>query len=159
MKKEWLIVLIGLLVLSCGPGKKKDNRESIQNTPKEITVTALTKNTFLEKVNNYEQNGKEWNFLGDKPAIIDFYASWCGPCKMIAPILEELSKEYQGKVDFYKVDTEKEPELAAAFNIRSIPAILFIPLKGTPQMNVGAMRKDEFKQMIDSMLLNKQSIK
>ena len=83
----------------------------------------LTKETFLEKVFNFEKN-KEWKFEGDKPAIIDFYADWCGPCKMVAPILEELSEEYEGKVDIYKVDTEAEQELSAAFAIRSIPSML-----------------------------------
>ena len=86
----------------------------------------LTKETFLKKVFNFEEN-KEWKFEGDKPCIIDFYADWCGPCKMVAPILEELSEEYKGKIDIYKVDTEVEQELSAAFGIRSIPSMLFCP--------------------------------
>jgi thioredoxin len=111
----------------------------------------LTKETFTEKVFDYE-NEKEWKFLGDKPAIIDFYADWCGPCKMVAPILEDLSKEYEGKVDIYKIDTEDQQELAAAFGIRSIPSLLFIPAEGQPQMAMGALPKEAFKQAIEEVL-------
>jgi thioredoxin 1 len=112
----------------------------------------LTKETFLEKVFDFE-NKKEWEFQGELPAVIDFYADWCGPCKMVAPIVEELSKEYEGKVNFYKIDTEDQQELAAAFGIQSIPSLLFIPLNGKPQMAAGALPKDTFKQVIDDELL------
>lgn len=113
----------------------------------------LTKADFLNKVVNYETTPNEWKYLGDKPAIVDFYASWCGPCKMIAPILEELAEEYDGKIYIYKVDTEKEEELAAAFGIRSIPTLLFIPMEGKPQMTQGAMSKANFKENIENVLL------
>ena len=89
-------------------------------------IEHLTKETFMTKVFNYETN-KEWKFEGEKPCIIDFYADWCGPCKMVAPILEELSKDYEGKMDIYKVNTEEEQELASVFGIRSIPSFLFVP--------------------------------
>ena len=112
----------------------------------------LTKQGFLSKVFNYETN-KEWKFEGELPAIVDFYADWCGPCKMVAPVLEELSKEYAGKVNIYKVDTEKEQELASVFGIRSIPSILFIPKDGKPQMAMGAMPKEGFVEAINSVLL------
>jgi len=105
----------------------------------------LTKATFLEKVFNYEQN-KEWKYAGDKPCIIDFYADWCGPCKMVAPVLEELASEYEGKLYVYKIDTEAEQELASVFGIRSIPSLLFVPLEGQPQMAMGALPKDVFEQ-------------
>jgi len=111
----------------------------------------LTKKTFLEKVFNYEKN-KEWVFEGKVPAIIDFYADWCGPCKMIAPILEELSEEYEGKINIYKVDTEAEQELAAAFAIRSIPSMLFIPMNEQPQMSNGALPKQELQKLIQEVL-------
>lgn len=113
----------------------------------------LTKSDFLTKVANYEESPKNWKYLGDKPAIVDFYASWCGPCKMIAPVLEELAEEYKDKIYIYKVDTEKEEELAAAFRIRSIPTLLFIPMKESPQMAQGALPKSAFKEAIHKILL------
>lgn len=115
----------------------------------------LTKKDFLEKVVNYEQNPNEWKFLGDKPAIIDFYASWCGPCKAFAPVLEEVAEEYKGVIDVYKVNTENEEELAAVFNIRSIPTILFIPVTGQPQIVTGAMPKPQLIEAIERVLLQK----
>ena len=116
----------------------------------------LTQETFKEKVFNYEKN-KDWKFEGDKPAIIDFYADWCAPCKMVAPILEELSSEYKGKLDIFKVNTEEQQELAAAFGIRSIPSILFIPKEGQPQMAMGALPKETFKKTIEDVLKVKKS--
>ena len=118
----------------------------------------LTKEDFLKKVANFEQNPADWNYLGDKPALIDFYASWCGPCKTIAPILEDLAAEYGEEIVVYKIDTEKEQELAAAFGIRSIPSLLFVPMVGSPQMSQGAMGKSDFKKAIDSVLLKKQCV-
>ncbi|HRY99431.1 MAG TPA: thioredoxin [Bacteroidales bacterium] len=114
----------------------------------------LTKETFFEKVFNYEKN-QEWKFEGELPCIIDFYADWCGPCKMVAPILEELSEEYKGRINIYKVDTEAEQELAAAFGIRSIPSLLFCPKDDQPQMAMGALPKQTFKQVIEDVLLAK----
>lgn len=111
----------------------------------------LTTADFKEKVFNYEE-GQEWEFKGDKPAIIDFYADWCGPCKMVAPILEELSEEYKDKVDIYKVDTDSEQELAGAFGIQSIPSILFIPMNEKPQMAAGALPKDQLEKAIGEVL-------
>jgi len=112
----------------------------------------LTKATFLEKVFDYEKN-KEWKYQGDTPCLIDFYADWCGPCKMVAPVLEELSDEYAGKVKIYKIDTEAEQELAAVFGIRSIPSLLFVPKDEQPQMAQGALPKNALKQAIDEILL------
>jgi thioredoxin len=116
----------------------------------------LTVSTFKEKVFNWETNN-EWNFKGDLPCIIDFYADWCGPCKMVAPILEQLSEEYDGKINVYKVDTESEQELAAAFGISSIPSILFCPKDGQPQMAQGALPKQSFKKAIDEVLLGEKA--
>ncbi len=112
----------------------------------------LTKQTFLEKVFNFEKN-KEWTFEGQLPCIIDFYADWCQPCKMVAPILEELSGEFEGKINIYKVDTEAEQELAAAFGIKSIPSMLFCPKDAQPQMAVGALPKETLVQVINDVLL------
>jgi thioredoxin len=115
----------------------------------------LTAETFKEKVFNYEKN-QDWKFEGKLPAIIDFYADWCGPCKMVAPILEELSTEYNGKIDIYKVDTEAEQELSQVFGIRSIPSMLFCPVEGQPRMAAGALPKNALIQAIDDVLLQTQ---
>jgi thioredoxin len=114
-------------------------------------VEHLTTETFKEKVFNYDIN-KDWKFQGDKPCMIDFYANWCGPCKMVAPILEELSEEYKDKLVIYKVNTEEERELAGAFGIQSIPSLLFVPLEGQPQMAMGALPKDTFKRAFKEVL-------
>jgi len=114
-------------------------------------VENLTKETFLNKVFNFEEN-KEWKFEGTKPCVIDFYADWCGPCKMVSPILDELSEEYKDKLDVYKINTENEIELASAFGIRSIPSILFVPMDGQPQMAQGALPKETFVKAFDEVL-------
>ena len=111
----------------------------------------LTSETFKEKIFNYETN-KEWKFEGEIPAIIDFYADWCGPCKTIAPILEELKEEYGDKLNIYKVNTEEQRELSSVFGIQSIPSLLFIPKEGQPQMAMGALPKETFKQAIAEVL-------
>lgn len=112
----------------------------------------LTKETFLTKVFDYEKN-KDWKFNGELPAIIDFWAPWCGPCRMVGPVLEELSEEYKGKINIYKVNTDEEQELGSIFGIRSIPSILFVPIEGQPKMAVGALPKESIKQAIDKELL------
>lgn len=117
-----------------------------------MTTQLLTAENFKKSVLDYTTQ-TEWNYLGTLPAIIDFYADWCGPCKMVAPILEELAKEYNGKLIIYKVDTEKEQELAAVFGIQSIPTFLFIPREGKPMMQPGALSKSMFKKVIDEQLL------
>jgi len=114
-------------------------------------VESLTKDSFLQKVFNYEQN-KEWKFEGNLPCIIDFYADWCAPCKMVEPILQELAQEYQGKVNIYRVDTQAQQELAAVFGIQSIPSMLFVPLNDKPQMAVGALPKNALKKTIKEVL-------
>lgn len=113
----------------------------------------LTREQFLAKVANIEANPQEWKYLGDKPAIIDFYADWCGPCKVVAPILEELAGEYADDIYIYKVDTEAEQQLSAEFGIRSIPSLLFVPMEGQPQMAQGALPKDALKEAINEVLL------
>ncbi|OKZ13815.1 MAG: thioredoxin [Bacteroides sp. 43_108] len=113
----------------------------------------LTKEDFLNKVADFESEPGNWIFKGERPVVVDFYATWCGPCKMLSPIIEELADEYTGRVDFYKVNTEEAEDLSAAFNIRSIPSLLFVPKEGKPQMAVGALPKSELKKAIDSVLL------
>jgi len=116
----------------------------------------LTKETFFEKVFNYEKN-KDWKFEGELPCIIDFYADWCQPCKVVSPILEELAEDYKGKVNIYKVNTEEQTELAGAFGIKSIPSILFCPKDGQPQMAMGALPKETFVQAISDVLLKSKN--
>ena len=111
----------------------------------------LTKETFKSKVFDYEKN-KDWKFEGDKPCIVDFYADWCGPCKMVAPVLEELSEAFSGKLNVYKINTEEEQELASVFGIRSIPSFLFVPVSGQPQMAMGALPKDTFIKAFKDVL-------
>jgi thioredoxin len=111
----------------------------------------LTADTFKEKVFNFDEN-KEWKFEGVKPCLIDFYADWCGPCKMVAPVLEELSEEYDGKLDIYKVNTEEQKELSAIFGIQSIPSLLFVPKDGQPQMAMGALPKDTLEKAFKDVL-------
>jgi len=113
----------------------------------------LSKQMFCEKVFDFEKN-QEWKFNGTVPAVIDFWAPWCGPCRMVGPVIDELSAEYSGKVDFYKVNTDEEQDLAGAFGIRSIPSLFFIPLNGDPKMAVGALPKQELKRIIEQELLS-----
>ncbi len=117
----------------------------------------LTKETFKEKVFNFELH-TEWKYEGKVPCMIDFYADWCGPCKMVAPLLEELQKEYGGKLVIYKVDTESERELAGMFGIQSIPSLLFVPVDGQPQMAMGALPRSTFEKAIDDVLKVKKPL-
>ena len=115
----------------------------------------LTTQEFKDKIFDYSKS-KEWKFNGDKPAIIDFYADWCGPCKMLSPLLEELAGEYHGKVDIFKVNTEKEMELSQIFDIRSIPSILFIPKDGQLMMQAGLLPKNVIQNIIEKDLLKEK---
>lgn len=155
-------VLSALILAACGGASeaRSAQNENQLNEQQSKTTTVmkpihLTKAEFLKKVVDYEGNPTEWKYLGEKPAIIDFYASWCGPCKRVAPILDELAAEYGDKIDIYKIDTEQEQELAAAFGIRSIPTLLFVPMEGKPQMVQGAIGKADFEKIIQEVLLAK----
>ncbi len=152
------IVIATLLILGGCKAETKGEKlyAGIVTEKSNIEMEHLTKETFLKKVFNYEEN-KDWKYEGDLPCIIDFYADWCGPCKMVAPILEELSKEYEGKIYIYKVDTEDQQELAAAFGIRSIPSIMFVPMDEQPQMAQGALPKATIKKAIEEVLLKAET--
>lgn len=149
-----LLLVGGVAFSSCNNQQKKQEVTNLETEIKMKPIN-LTKADFLTKVMDYETNPQEWKYLGDKPAIIDFYADWCGPCKMIAPILEELAEEYKDDIYIYKINTENEQELAAMFNIRSIPTLLFVPMEGQPQLAQGAMPKASFKEAIEGVLLKK----
>lgn len=157
MKTTILTMLLSaLFVTSCSAKTIKE--EPITETNKienKVKTIHLTKAEFLTKVANYEASPNEWRYLGDKPALVDFYADWCGPCKKVAPILEELANEYDGEIYVYKIDTESEQELASVFGIRSIPSLLFIPMDEQPQMVAGAMPKANLKDAIEKVLLKK----
>ncbi len=121
-----------------------------------IVVEALTVEGFKEKVYNWEENPEKWVFEGNEPCVIDFYADWCRPCKMVAPIMEELANDYEGKIKIYKVNTDKNKELSRLFEIRSIPSILFVPMDGEPQMTKGAMKKADYAKIFDEFLLGEK---
>ena len=120
----------------------------------DMTTIQISAADFKEKIFDYERE-QEWKFKGELPAIIDFYADWCGPCKAVAPVLEELATEYDGKLTIYKLDTDKEAELSSMFGIQSIPTFLFIPLEGPLLIQKGALPKHIFKQVIEERLLPK----
>lgn len=141
-----------LLALTMSAGNAKDSNVE-QNAKTNMKTIHLTKAEFLDKVYNYEANPSGWKYEGDKPAIVDFYATWCGPCKALSPILEELAAEYAGQIYVYKVDVDQENGLAAAFGIQSIPTLLFIPQSGQPKISQGMMPKSELKKMINESLL------
>lgn len=147
---------IALFATSCTSQGSEDNqstKSTNSSSSNEVKAIKINQQEFLELVYNYQVNPNEWVFEGDLPAIIDFYADWCAPCRIVAPILDELAKEYQGRIRIYKIDTDKEKDLARVFNIRSIPTMLFIPAKGQPQMSQGALPKETLKQVIDNFML------
>jgi thioredoxin len=155
-----LLLTVGIIAVSCSnsttTNAQADNTAQAETKTEEAVegkTIHMNKEMFIQRVMDFETNKEEWSYIGDKPAIIDFYADWCKPCKMIAPIMDELAEEYKGQIYIYKVDTQVERELAAVFNIRSIPAVLFIPMEGQPQMSQGALPKETFKQSIDDFLL------
>jgi len=153
-----LLLLAAIVAVSCSNSTetKAQNDQTVQTEEGKIVegkTIHMNKDMFLERVMDFKTNKEVWIYKGDKPAIIDFYADWCKPCKLIAPIMDELAEEYKGQIYIYKVDTQVERELAQVFGIRSIPAVLFIPMNGQPQMSTGALPKQTFKDAIDDFLL------
>ncbi len=175
MKKVLYIAVIALSVvmISCGGAKKSETKNETAETQVTAEVAQvndstvgsaavvnapihLTTEEFKKLIVNYDANPTEWKYLGDKPAIVDFWATWCPPCKVIAPILDDLAKEYAGQIYIYKVDVDKEPQLASAFGIQSIPTLLFVPMTGDPKAEVGAIPRETFKDRIDNFMLAKK---
>ncbi len=144
MKK--IFIILAVAVLSIGISYANNNGEKIVH---------LTKAEFLKKVMDYENNVNEWKYLGDKPAIIDFYADWCGPCKKLSPILEEIAAEYEGEVIIYKVNVDDERDIATAFGIRSLPTLFFVPKQGNPSMVEGFRPKEELYKVMNATILKK----
>lgn len=168
MKKLSLILILATAVMfGCGAEGNKGATSAASSTAKtggedKPTVDAgkpihLDAASFKQLVMDYESNPREWIYEGDKPSIIDFYADWCKPCRIIAPIMEELAAEYKGKINIYKIDTEAHRDLAAVFGIQSLPTVLFVPMQGKPSAQMGAMDKAAYKQIIDDFLLKPQS--
>lgn len=154
-----LLLIFTMTLPACGSGKGggevSANSETPASSKTNVKTIKLTKAEFLKRVVNYEGNPNEWKYLGDKPAIIDFYADWCGPCRSLAPVLEQLASEYEGDIYIYKVDTEVERELASAFAIRSIPTMVFVPMGEDPQVAQGALPKNVIKEAIEKTLLKR----
>lgn len=151
LKSAFILLSFLVSITACAADGKSENAKQKEKTG--MKTVHLTKSEFISKVFDYNSNPKEWKYKGDKPAIVDFYATWCGPCKVLSPILEELAQEYQGQINIYKIDVDKERELASAFNIQSIPTLMFVSGKGQPVITQGLSPKAELKRMIDEQLL------
>ena len=150
MKKTTLILVALCLAFTAMATEPK--------VKKTVTPIYITKADFIEKIFDYESDATEWKYKGDKPAIIDFHAVWCGPCRMTNPILKELAAEYGDEIYIFKINVDKEPELAAVFGVSSIPTFIFVPLGETPQIAQGALPKKSFKEAIDKFLLKKEDV-
>ena len=170
MKKLSLlfILAISISIVSCGSTAKETDGDAVAkvenkngqkveggDASSDVKPEYLTYETFKEKVWDFEKNPEEWKYEGDVPCVIDFYADWCKPCKMVAPIMDDLAKKYDGKVKIYKINTDKEKKLAGVFGISSIPSVLFSPMNGRPMMQTGALQKEAYINIIDKELLNK----
>ena len=155
MKKIIISLSLGLIVLlsNCNAGNPEKTKNST-GTSVPMAVIVMTNETFKQKVFNYDKN-KEWKYEGNLPAIIDFYASWCGPCRQLSPRVEEIAKKYAGKIIVYKVDTDAEQLLAQNMGIQSLPTLLFIPIKGQPHSSLGAVPIETLEKAIHEVLLVK----
>ncbi len=152
-----ILALSLFMLISCNntAQNKGKNEDAKNQTMSQASVKQLNKVGFIDKIMDYETNPTTWIYKGEIPSVVDFYADWCRPCKIVAPIMEELAKEYEGRINIYKVDVDQEKELSQYFRIESIPAILFIPLKGEPSMQAGAMSKEQYRKIFDEFLLKK----
>lgn len=144
MKKAILIALVMMVTAMTANAQEKKTESKVKH---------LTYNEFLKKVWDFEKNPTTFEYKGKLPAVIDFYADWCGPCRRVAPIMERMAEEYDGKLLVYKINTDQERELAQAFQVRSIPMVLFIPMEGQPMMSVGALQEAEYKKVVEEQLL------
>ena len=148
-----MVLTLTLSIAQAACTGNTDNNNNNIKEEQQMKTQELNKNEFIRKVHNFEANTQTWKFEGERPCIVDFYASWCGPCKALSPVLEELAKEYKGKIDIYKVNVDEQSDIAAAFGIRSIPTLLFCPTDEQPGLSQGALPKNELKKIIDNNLL------
>jgi thioredoxin len=144
MKKVTICLILSILFIFS---------ELTASAQQEKKPELLTKETFKQKVWNYDVSPNEFKYLGDKPCMIDFYADWCRPCRIIAPFMDEFSKSYAGEIYVYKIDVDQQKELAALFQAKSIPMVIFIPMKGQPQSTVGVLQKEQYEEYIKQILL------
>jgi thioredoxin len=158
--KKLLTIAIGMVLLA--PGCMAESNKEGKNNSKAVSsetvsneIKSLTNETFKQKIFNYEAN-KEWKYEGKLPAIIDFYADWCGPCRILSPRVEAIAKEYHGKIVVYKVNTDAETILAQNLGIQNLPTLLFIPMKGKPRATMGALPKETLVKAVNDILLNKK---
>lgn len=143
--KKTILIAMAIIATSIAANAQEEKKES--------KVIHLTYKEFLKKVWDFEKDPNTFNYKGKLPAVIDFYADWCGPCRRVAPIMERMAEEYDGKLLVYKINTDQEKGLSSAFQIRSIPTVLFIPMEGQPMMQVGAMQEAEYKKVVEEQLL------
>lgn len=159
MKVKLLAAVLFTILAGCNTGEHNSSKNSGNGTDKNAqnpNVIYLTDQSFKELVFDYEKYGSEWKYEGTKPAIIDFYADWCAPCRELSPLLEEVVQEYDGRVVLYKIDTEKEKELTKTMGVSALPTLLYIPMEGKPQVRMGMAPRGSLKQAIDEILLNKK---
>lgn len=150
MNRFKYVMILPLMLLALHGTAQSDK------APKAGEVIVMDKANFLTKVFNYEKNSTEWKYEGQKPCIIDFYADWCGPCRRVAPILKELAAEYKDDIVVYKINVDKEKELAQTFGVSSIPMLLFVPMEGKPIVNTGVLPKETMVNQINEFLLKKK---
>ncbi len=152
MKK--IILMTALLMAGCMGITFAGNHQNAQDEPQDGKVIQMTDSMFLTNIFDY-LNQKQWKYAGKKPAVVDFYATWCGPCRMVAPIMKKFAKEYEGQITVYKVNVDKEKALAGAMGITSLPTVVFFPMEGTPQIIQGAADKKSFQRAVEQVLLGK----
>jgi len=152
MTRLFTISLLFLILLSACGSSESNKIKNTSTIEESSLIEHLTYNSFKEKVWDFEKNPDKWIYKGDQPAIIDFYADWCKPCKVIAPYMEEIAKKYEGKIIVYKIDTQNEKQLTKVFGIRGIPAVMFIPVHGQPMKQTGALPKEEYKNRAEELI-------
>jgi thioredoxin len=153
IRKSLTIIAVFIIINSCTSISGKQAETGLHNEAEAGKVEYLTYETFIEKVWDFESNPQEWVYRGDVPSVIDFYADWCAPCRKIAPIMDKLAKDYEGRLKVYKIDVDVERKLAGVFQVRSIPAVMFTPLNGQPMMQAGALSEDMYVKIVEEQLL------